>query len=882
MNVAYLRAADLPAPDAAWLAAARAAPALPTASSPTYEARTAFDAFDDMERTASRGEVAALVAAHSDPFLLFPEPRSRPIRMVFHPADAADPLPDLPASWATAGPGDTLDAGAFKRGEYGVFQIGVFASLKNATNVTYAARGFPYAVNCFNVEGVDDAGRPFARTYAVPHLQVGALWFGMQVPADAPFGAGGGAVDVLVAGDVVGSVEVSFRVNGTAPDGGDGDLRTLSRSRWLDSRVGQTNTTAERHTPVVVDKERRTLETWAARVVLGADGLPTAIARKGKNMLAGAVSLLDATACEPLAWTTLTDDLVAWTAACAEQTVAASLDADGTLLFDVRVESARADDVALTVPLNATLAKYSMGLGGSRRDAARHGVALARAGPVDATPSGYANYLVWLGNVDLGLRVKLLGQEDSWLGALHSIELHALYGGVNVSEAAPGVVDVVAFAARPRGTGLVRFELAISPTNALDTAAHFGDLGRHYQWSAFAPPNATELFDAGVRVLNVHQGVDVVNPYINYPFEPESVAPLSTIADAMHARGGRVKLYYTTRELSDHAEIIWLLKALGDGARRGRGVAGFRNTAEKVGGASWLQEHLHSGYRSTPPANLTSTELLDAAVCDSQTRDPHQRWSNFYVEGLRWLVEEKPASTASTSTASRTTASRSSARKLMDDAKPGCLVDLHSGNNLDLRCVASRGTPTSRGAQVRESPGFAVHAPVPYMDSLMLGEGYAPGYDRPAGVPGGGPDWWLVEVSGIPFGLMNDMLGRRRRSWRGFVFGSVTRLPYSSLASNQQVWKVWDDYELETAEMIGFWDDAGPAVSPAAGCGGGGALAATAYVHAGNVTLVAVASWANATLTCDLVAAATYAVHDGKVRGVTVPPQRAILIELRN
>ncbi|KAH8055697.1 hypothetical protein JL722_8040 [Aureococcus anophagefferens] len=418
----------------------------------------------------------------------------------------------------------------------------------------------------------------------------------------------------------------------------------------------------------------------------------------------------------------------------------------------------------------------------------------------------------------------------------------------------------------------------------------------HYQWSAFAPPNATALFDAGVRVLNVHQGVDVVNPYINYPFEPESVAPLSTIADAMHARGGRVKLYYTTHELSDHAEIIWLLKALGDEVLDGDGgVAGFRNTAEKVGGASWLQEHLHSGYSvcwSTPPANLTSTELLDAAVCDSQTRDPHQRWSNFYVEGLRWLVEEKPRVDGlylDGVAYDRLTLKR--ARKLMDDAKPGCLVDLHSGNNLDLRtCTCS-----------------------PYMDSLMLGEGYAPGYDRPAGVPGGGPDWWLVEVSGIPFGLMNDMLGASASQlWRGFVFGSVTRLPYSSLASNQQVWKVWDDYELETAEMIGFWDDAGPAVSPAAGCGGGGALAATAYVHAGNVTLVAVASWANATLTCDLVvdvarlgldrvtvavapaipaapvpgfsfqAAATYAVHDGKVRGVTVPPQRAILIELRN
>ena len=233
---------------------------------------------------------------------------------------------------------------------------------------------------------------------------------------------------------------------------------------------------------------------------------------------------------------------------------------------------------------------------------------------------------------------------------------------------------------------------------------HFGDLGRHYQWSEFAPPNATELFDAGVRVLNVHQGVDVVNPYINYPFEPESVAPLSTIADAMHARGGRVKLYYTTRELSDHAEIIWLLKALGDEVLDGDGgVAGFRNTAEKVVGASWLQEHLHSGYSvcwSTPPANLTSTELLDAAVCDSQTRDPHQRWSNFYVEGLRWLVEEKPRVDGlylDGVAYDRLTLKR--ARKLMDGAKPGCLVDLHSGNNLDLRCVTSPKTPLRRDAR---------------------------------------------------------------------------------------------------------------------------------------------------------------------------------------
>ena len=37
----------------------------------------------------------------------------------------------------------------------------------------------------------------------------------------------------------------------------------------------------------------------------------------------------------------------------------------------------------------------------------------------------------------------------------------------------------------------------------------------------------------------------------------------------------------------------------------------------------------------------------------------------------------------------------------------------------------------------------------------MFGEGYQPGYDRPAGtgasIDGGGPDWWLIEVSALPF-----------------------------------------------------------------------------------------------------------------------------------
>jgi hypothetical protein len=90
------------------------------------------------------------------------------------------------------------------------------------------------------------------------------------------------------------------------------------------------------------------------------------------------------------------------------------------------------------------------------------------------------------------------------------------------------------------------------------------------------------------------------------------------------------------------------------------------------GGASWLQEHLRSNYSvcwSTPSANIAKDGMLDAAVCDSQAKDLHQRWSNYCehsscclcglwacllrsgvtcaavyadVAGLDWLVSEPP------------------------------------------------------------------------------------------------------------------------------------------------------------------------------------------------------------------------------------------------
>ena len=122
----------------------------------------------------------------------------------------------------------------------------------------------------------------------------------------------------------------------------------------------------------------------------------------------------------------------------------------------------------------------------------------------------------------------------------------------------------------------------------------------------------------------------------------------------------------------------------------------------------------------------------------------------------------------------------------------------------------------------------------PYVNSLWPGEGY--NYNEP-------PDFWLVEISGIPFGLYSEMLEGGGNPWRGMVYGMTNRLPWCG--DPREIWKLWDDFGIRNARMIGYWEKACPVRS------GRNDVLATAYVREGK-TLVALASWANEPANCRL------------------------------
>ncbi|MCD6347254.1 MAG: hypothetical protein J7L96_07535, partial [Bacteroidales bacterium] len=81
---------------------------------------------------------------------------------------------------------------------------------------------------------------------------------------------------------------------------------------------------------------------------------------------------------------------------------------------------------------------------------------------------------------------------------------------------------------------------------------------------------------------------------------------------------------------------------------------------------------------------------------------------------------------------------------------------------------------------------WITHAP--YVESIWFGEGAKYQY---------GPDYWLIEVSGIPFGISGGILAGNRKieanHFRWMVYGISRRIGWSGSFKAQYLWKFLDD-----------------------------------------------------------------------------------------
>jgi hypothetical protein len=748
--------------------------ALPPAALTRIEARTAMDHFFPMEIIPFASEKAAFLEDHPDSFLLFTEDRLYPVRM----------MDEIPLRWIQK-PQLNQFEGVAQCNEYYVFQVAVFAARADVVDLQVSFTGLEGPggaslgtdkLTCFNTEGVDTYGNPFEKKIRVREGCVQALWMGVDIPEDIRPGTYRGKILIGPAEGEKQEVILEIKVKkGVLKDRGDAEPWRHSRLRWLNSTAGLDDHPVAPYS-AIKQPDNFVAELTGKKITVGAAGLPESILVVDTEVLNRSMiftvygdpeeehfsapeyrNVLNNRGKVSGEWTCQSEHF--------QLSGEGALESDGYLRYRFQLkamENISLQDIRLEIPFRREMAEYMIGMG-------LPGTAMPRKhkakweGPEDS---------FWIGNTRGGLWVELRGSDyhGPLLNLYHPSPPASWHnqgkGGFSIDRGESEVVATVFSGERElvKGDELsFEFALLVTPVKDLNPASQFRD---RYFHNAAKPDPGPEDLEAGIRIVNLHHA-NAFNPYINYPFK--AVEAMKSFVERNHQKGLRVKIYYTIRELTNHVTEIWALRSLGDEI--------FENGPG--GGYPWLREHLVSGYRPQWYQHSNDT-TVDASIL---TAAGESRWINYYIEGLGWLVRNVDIDGLYLDDVSFDRHILKRMKKVMEAEKPGCIIDLHSN------------TGFSKGPAKQYAEYF------PYVDKLWYGESFM--YNEMS------YENWLVEVSGIPFGLMGDMLHGGGNPWLGMVFGMTTRLPWTTegvLCDPVAIWKIWDEFGIEHSRMTGPWE----------------------------------------------------------------------------
>lgn len=826
------------------------------------------NAFLDLERTGTVNESESLMRVKSSSaemerllsqrpacgYFCFPENRMLDMRSTDF----------VPQRWALTTPEQrALFRGKPQPGEFYTYQLAVypvtgelrnvrveFSDLKSKSGKKIKAD----SMRCFNTGGVGKNGLEFVKRADVPVNRLQALWVGVAVPEEAR-GEYEGKVTVMADNAPATEIRVKLDVSGEAvKNRGDDEGWRHSRLRWLDSRAGGGESPTAPYIPVEVKGNK--ISFLGGYMTLNKSGLPervvtnynsqNAIDRTEENdVLREGMSftvtgkdgrIVSLKGAAP-AVKKVSDGKVVWKAKAAGDGV--EIWCEGSFEFDGFAEIrlslvARKDfnmkQAMLKIPYTPGSSRYFMGLG-------QKGGLLPEGGVSWAWDTVRHQDEYWMGAVNAGLKVKLkdqhyrrplvnvyyglgrLRQPESW----GNVDMEGLEKEVGVL-VVPGVsrgADVYAFGGEKemkKGDTLhYDMELLVTPVKPLDMYRQVKDRFYHSN-SDVSAGYIPEALEKGANMVNVHHKKDIY-PYINYPYSDVSLPDLKNFITEAHGNGLKVRTYYTTRELTVKIPEIWALRSLGgevimDGPGRDA-----RTLIHKNGPNPWLNENFGSHFI---PAwyNAFQQGKYKGDMDISVITTPDSRWNNYYLEGLGWMVGNigLDGIYIDDSALDRETLKR--ARRILDADGKHRTVDMHSWNHMN------------------QWAGFAnsvlMYADLlPYADRLWLGEGFK--YTNT-------PDFWLVEMSGIPFGLMSETLDARNY-WRGMMFCMTPRLPWSG--DPRPLWKLYDDFGMENAVMYGFWNRHSPVNTDQPD------VLATTYVKKGKAVVV-LANWTDQPVRCRL------------------------------
>ena len=807
---------------------------LPRAKLLRFEARSEFDRFDPMEVKATADETRVFLATQQNhDYFVFPEDRRFPIKM----------FEAIPLHWIEQGPRDQF-SGQVQPGEYFTFQLGVWAARQSIDDLelelsdlvctspirNHKSRIKKSHATCFNVEGTDWLGRPLKKVFEVPKGQVRALWVGVPIPKDAS-GTYGGFVTLRPQSGPETKVEIRLHVAGPIlSDHGDSELWRHSRLRWLNSALGLEDTLVAPFTPLQVAGNKVTC--LGREVTFGDGGLPRSIRsffrhgeladerHSAREILAGPIRFVVQTKDGPVDWRDAPTRVIsANDAVVIRESVATSgpltrtarvkMEFDGCLQYEVvlaAADSMVAEDIRLEIPVRREVAKYMMGfsLSGGHRPSNWDW----------EWKENFSDNLVWLGDPSAGLQCKLVTAPYVWQwGDLKATGLPDSWwnrgkGGARMREINDHVLLTAYSGPRqlePDAPLVYRFRFLVTPFKPIDK--------RHWNWRIGAAHR-------GATIKHEHHSTEV-NPFINYPF-----ARAEALADDVRAEKAKghqkYMLYYTVRELSNFATELWALRSLGDeifltGDDRGSTplyevMGNYQKQGAAGGGYPWLQEHLVGGYswRWMTPTQAPG-EPVDASIATT----PLSRWHNYYIEGLNWLIKHTDIDGLYLDGIGYDREIMKRVARVLHGLKSESgYINFHTGN-------AAHDATTYR---ITPMSGYMEH--LPYVSHLHFGEQF----DNRAAA-----DYYLIEMSGIPFGLVNEYRGtpHRENPYRGMIYAGAGRFD----PSRYSLWRFWDDFGIQETEMIGYWEPDCPVRT------GREDILATVYRKNGKA-LIALASWA--------------------------------------
>jgi hypothetical protein len=811
------------------------------ASKGVYDPREA----SEMDVLASPGEMAAFVAAAAADMVIFTEDREHSIRW----AKA------LPKRWLNDLPAHTsMFQGTAQPGEFYVFQLGAFAARRDLaalsivfSDLTGSAGTIQGAsLRCFNLGGINHQGQPFIKDVSVTKGKLHALWIGVSVPREAK-GNYQGTITIKDGTGLSVPVRLDLNVAGQVlADQGDRDSWRLSRLRWLDSTIGFDDTTV---TAPYIPLQRRgsTVSLLGRKLKLDKSGLPeqiqsfftasnTGMAKAPKRSLLTApfhfvieTAEDDSLALKPGKLEILREQkgAIEWRTTSRgdgiELTVNGLIEYDGFVKYECRVKANRTiqvRDIRLEFAVTKE-ADYFMGLG------QRSG---RRPGTVDWKwdPTFYRDGF-WIGAVNGGFKIQFFGDNyraplincyyhyrelmvpESWGGA------DGKSGGIRLTPAANGDVHAVVFSGartlKAGGELNYGFQLFLTPFKPLNTEEQWALRFHHSGGENYRNPATLKAM--GANIINIHQAREA-NPVINYPYFDLSMPLLKkSVADG-HANGMKVKIYYTTREISNNLKELFAFWSL-DGEiicpSPGQDGVKAHPLTNGSGPHPWLVDHLGpEGYIPAWREVLGGQYkgLLDLAVITT----PDSRLDNFYLEGLAFTLRGTDLDGVYVDDTALDRKAFQRAHRIFEATGKPLLADMHSWNH--NRQSSAGNTPSA----------YVFMQNYPYYHRLWHGESF--NMNEPV-------DTLLIEQSGIPFGLMSEMLDHSN-PWHGMVFGETTRLGWSG--DPRPLWKFWDEFGMAGTEMIGFWDPACPVKS------GNDKIPVTVYRKAGKA-LVAIGSWSD-------------------------------------